>query len=190
MTQVVCGFTARVTNVFQKIGCVAFEVRNGALVLGDSTELMFEKGDRFQHCQGVHSLQINRRPVKVVVAGERCAVLVEGCCDELPPNNAEVLQVGGVQASVGGWGTVFYVYEGKGVIAVELEDGALCQGDWIIIHGDDGFRFEQVAASIEVDHVQQEAVVAGQKCGILIDVDPNNGFPIKGDIVTVVSIKK
>jgi hypothetical protein len=190
MAEVMCGFTASVTNVFQRKGCVAFEVRRGALVVDSTTELMFEKGDRFQHCQGVHSLQINRRPVEVVITGERCAVLVEGCCDELPPNNADVLLMGGVQATIGGSGSIFHVYEDSGVIAVELTDGALCQGDWIVIHGPDGFRHEQVASSIEINHVHAEAVIAGQKAGILIEVDPKNGFPLEGDTVTVVSIKQ
>ncbi|MFA6392154.1 MAG: hypothetical protein WCW66_05440 [Patescibacteria group bacterium] len=190
MAEVMCGFKARVTNRFQPKGCVAFEVRSGALVLDNSTELLFERWERFEHYQSVHSLQINRRPVRVVVAGERCAVLVEGFCDELPPNKSDVFLVNGVQATIGGKGTIFHVYDASGVIAVDLEEGVLCQGDWIVIHGPDGFRHEQIAASIEVNQGYQETVIAGQTVSILIEVDPKNGFPTEGDTVTVVSIKK
>lgn len=189
MSGIMIGFGGRVTNVFVPKGCVAFEMLQGAMVV-EGSQVLFEKGEHFLHRQAAGSVQINHRPVQVVATGEKCAILIEGTFDELPPNNSDVFLVEGASASVGGRGTIFKVYPGKGVACVKLEEGALCKGDWIVIHGDDGYRHEQIASSIEVGCHPKEAVLAGKKLGILIEVNPEIGLPAEGDTVTVISIKK
>ena len=189
MSEIMSGFGARVTNVFVRRGCVAFEMLHGAMMVGDS-ELLFEKGEHFLHRQPARSVQINHRHVRVVAAGEKCAILIDGTQDDLPPNNADVFQIEGTHAIIGGCGTIFKMYPDMGVACVELEEGALCKGDWIVIHGPNGYRHEQIATSIEVGCHPEETVLAGKKLGVLIDVDPEFGLPCEGAKLTVISITK
>jgi len=189
MPEIMGGFEGRVTNVFRKISCVAFKLNSGAMVV-DGSKLLFEREPFFEHRQTTRSVEIDHRPVQIVVAGEKCAVLIDDRCYELPPNNTGVFLVNGPQATVGGKGTVFKVLHEKNVICVDLTEGALCKGDWIIINGEDGYRHEQIATSIEVGCTPQQAVLEGKKLGVLLEVDPEIGLPAEGDTVTVVSIKK
>lgn len=190
MPAITSGFEARVTNVFSKRSCVAFQIREGAIVV-EGSSLLFVNGKYYEHRQAARSVQINHRPVKVVAAGEKCAILVDDHFDGLPPNNSEVFLIEGIPAQIGGIGTVFRVFDQKNVIGVLLENGALCEGDWIIVRGADGYRHEQVATSIEVSGTKHPAVEANKRMGILLeDVDPVIGLPEAGATVTVVSIKQ
>jgi len=189
MPEIASRFMGKVTNVFEKRGCVGFGLQDGAMVV-EGSELLFVNGERYSHHQTVRSVQINSHSVRVVAPGERCAIRIDDFCEMLPPNNSNVFMSRGPQAGVSGKGIVSRVFHDPDTIGIRLEEGVLCEGDWIIIHGDDDYRHEQCAVSIDVRAVDPDAAVTGRKFGVLLDVDPDIGLPVEGDNVTVISIKK
>ena len=61
-----------------------------------------------------------------------------------------------------------------GVAVLEVESGSVKAGDTILI-GEEGEGFEQVVASMQVDHEQVDEVKKGGDCGLKVDQEAKKG---------------
>ena len=61
-----------------------------------------------------------------------------------------------------------------GVAVLEVENDSVKVGDTILI-GEEGEGFEQVVASMQVDHEQTDEVKKGGDCGLKVDQEAKKG---------------